>query len=353
MKAITQNLSSFLIVFILLLSACKSSKKVTQLELSDQHKIVFLDSLKASKAIVKDEKEGFFEKITIIDMSIQMKRPYPADTDRAQVLDDYRNYLKTDVLSFTDDEISWISDIMKRMHKQCSKISSELILPEIKLIKTHAKHYGASVYYTRENIIVIPKFVLEGRNEEAFYSTMLHELFHVYSRYNPVKQAALYDLIGFKKIKHPEHLSFNEKLKNRILTNPDGVNIAYAIKLQKEGKPAVLAMPIIISKREKFDPALTQFFDYLDFGLYEVKPPFSRMMKVLSDENGMTTLDQSLMADFFRQIKDNTNYIIHPDEIMADNFMFAILALESPESLDNYSKKGQQLIADIKRILSE
>lgn len=77
------------------------------------------------------------------------------------------------------------------------------------------------------------------------------------------------------------------------------------------------------------------------------------MMKVMSDENGNSTISQELMADFFRQIKDNTNYIIHPDEIMADNFMFAILSMESPDYLTRFSKEGNTLIEEIKTILRE
>jgi len=286
-------------------------------------------------------------------MSIQTKRAYPDNVDRSEVLADYRAYLQKDMVSFTNEEISWVSEIMKRMYTQCSKLSPTLILPEIKLIKTHAKHYGTTVYYTRENIIVIPKYVLEGGDKEAFYSTMLHELFHIYSRYNPEKQVALYDLIGYKKIENPENLSFDKKLQDRMLTNPDGVNIGFMIKLKREGATPLLAIPIVFSKKDHFDPSQKQFFDYLDFSLYEVKPPLSRMLKVISDENGFSTIDPSMMGEYFRQIKDNTNYIIHPDEIMADNFMYAIHTVESPDYLNKFSEQGQELIGEIMRVLRE
>ena len=138
-----------------------------------------------------------------------------------------------------------------------------------------------------------------------------------------------------------------------MLTNPDGVNIGFAIKLEQENGPSTLAIPVLFSKKTQFESSTSDFFDYVDFGLYEVKPPLSRMMKVVSDKNGNSTISQELMADFFRQIKDNTNYIIHPDEIMADNFMFTILSLESPGYLDRFSSQGQALIKEIKDILKE
>ncbi|MFK7809100.1 MAG: hypothetical protein AB8F74_14955, partial [Saprospiraceae bacterium] len=78
---------------------------------------------------------------------------------------------------------------------------------------------------------------------------------------------------------------------------------------------------------------------------------YSKLIKVHSNNDGSTVLEQNQLADFYRQIKDNTNYIIHPDEVMADNFMFLIMAQEDPESLKRFSTEGQQLIADIEAVL--
>ena len=61
---------------------------------------------------------------------------------------------------------------------------------------------------------------------------MLHEIFHIYSRYNPQKRDRLYELIGFKNIGDPTRLKMTAPLKDRILLNPDGVNYAYAIELK-------------------------------------------------------------------------------------------------------------------------
>ena len=58
-----------------------------------------------------------------------------------------------------------------------SFVSPDIFPKEIKLIKTKANHYGQSVYYTRENCIVIPYNELDQRNEQAFLNVMIHELF--------------------------------------------------------------------------------------------------------------------------------------------------------------------------------
>lgn len=341
----------FLSITILTILSCKTKQNIASVALSPTQNIVFLDSLQATTAITQDDMENFFDDIGILDMSIQMKQGYPKGTDRAEVLTAYKQFLKEDVVSFTADEKVFLEKIFKRVLENSNKVSTKIFGKEIRLVKTHAKHYGASVYYTRENIIVIPKHVLAEKNEEAVYGTMLHELFHIYSRYHPKKRAALYGLIGFKDIGPVRNLQIDKALKDRILLNPDGVDFSYAIKLDIGEDQPILAIPIILANTDKFNSTQPDFFSYLDFGLFKISPPYSKLIKVHSNTDGSTLLKQEQLADFFKQIKDNTNYIIHPDEIMADNFMFLIYAQEDPSSVDRFSESGQQLIKDIEAVL--
>ncbi|MBK8557502.1 MAG: hypothetical protein IPL65_17900 [Lewinellaceae bacterium] len=59
------------------------------------------------------------------------------------------------------------------------------------------------------------------------------------------------------------------------------------------------------------------------------------------------------VPDFYRQIKDNTGYIIHPDEIIADNFSFIMTAKAGTRSLNNFSAEGRQLLDSIQQVISE
>ena len=51
------------------------------------------------------------------------------------------------------------------------------------------------------------------------------------------------------------------------------------------------------------------------------------MQPLLSNE-GPVIHGMSDAKDFFAQVGKNTQYIIHPEEIMAENFSFAILGKE-------------------------
>jgi hypothetical protein len=334
------------------LLSCKTKQNISNaVALSPNQQLVFLDSIQAAAAIVEDKVENFFEDIGILDMSIQMKKAYPEGTDRLVVLADYKQYLKKDVLSFSGEDQAFLEKVFQRALTNANKVSTSIFGQEVRLIKTHAKHYGESVYYTRENIIVIPKSVLVEKNEAAIYQTMLHELSHIYTRYNTKQRAALYELIGFKDIGPVTNLQMDPALKHRVLLNPDGVDYSYAIKLDIGEPQAILAIPIILANTTSFKKEQPEFFSYLDFGLFKISPPVSKLIKVHSDPEGNSLIKPDQYADFYRQIKDNTNYIIHPDEIIADNFMFLIAAQEDAKSLDRFSPEGRKLLQDIERIL--
>ena len=107
-----KNISILLLVIFLW--SCKSQPKLNPLlQLSENHKIVFLDSLAAGNAITTDVKENFFAYVNKLDMAIQMKKNFPNGTSREGALQEYKNFLKTDVLDFTKEEIEFVNDIFK------------------------------------------------------------------------------------------------------------------------------------------------------------------------------------------------------------------------------------------------
>ena len=59
------------------------------------------------------------------------------------------------------------------------------------------------------------------------------------------------------------------------------------------------------------------------------------------------------VPDFFEQITDNTGYIIHPDEIIADNFMYIMMRGKEGGLQKNFSEAGLQLLKNIKSVLVE
>ena len=342
-------MQNFILLFIsLTIFSCKPKQQLNTVKLSDQNEIILLDSVAASGAIIVDKADGFFGKIMPLEMSIQMKQEAVSE-DRMEVLQEYKDFLQTDVEDFSKEENAYIRDIMKEAFQLCNSVNSDIFPKKMRLIKTKGKHYGNSVYYTREDMIIIPQNELDARNKSSFLRVMLHEIFHIYSRYNPEKRHELYALVGFKPLTARPVLP--TALQKRLLFNPDGINFNYSMDLKTQEDEMIKVMPIIVSAKDAFSKSNSAFFDYVKFDLYEIEYNQNNSYNVLTDERGFSTLDLRELPDFFNQIKDNTQYIIHPDEILADNFMYVMLAQKEDGKFSGYSDEGTVLLEDIRGIL--
>jgi hypothetical protein len=316
------------------------------LKLDDKHVVLFLDSTQAAKAITTDGTDNYFGRVTMSEISIQMRREL-GDEPREKLVAQYTDFLKRDVENFTGQDTEFIERIMEKVFKSSNECSSNIFPDTLRLIKTKGTHYGEGVWYTREKCIVIPKDELERRKNNPFGTTMAHEVFHVYSRIHPAKRSELYRLIGFESI-GLDKLELPPMLARRILYNPDGVDFAQKISLRNEDGSHTEAVPIIYSKSVGYQPGQDVFFSYVEFNLFEIKKLDNGNWSVQTQEDGYSpTLAMDKMTDFFRQIRDNTGYIIHPDEIMADNFSFIL----NPNLSIKFSKDGKELLKSIEEVL--
>lgn len=341
-------------LLLLALSSCRQQASRPSVRLSPQHRLEFLDSLSAAQAIVRDEAEGFFEKITPLDMALQMGRPLAGGVERETILREYRSFLQRDVEGFSPQE----EELLKRAFQPAFELSRQLqpaLFPaSARLIKTRGRHYGPSVFYTRENCVVIPENELYEDNLESLVQVMLHEVFHIYSRYHPEQREALYRLIGFSPLPLP--LSFPDSLARRLLLNPDGIslNCAITLKAPEDSLPAQ-AIPLIVSGRPDYTPALPHFFDYLEFRLYPVLKTDGEYRVSVEGGYRSPLPPPAQLPAFFAQVGDNTGYIIHPDEILADNFVLLAMSKTGKPafSLSRYSRRGQEILKRMEEVLQK
>lgn len=99
----------------------------------------------------------------------------------------------------------------------------------------------------------------------------------------------------------------------------------------------------MIFAREKYNIAEGKlFFTYMQFKLLEV---------TITQKTTKPTYNRDKIAFFnaeklyFQQVGENTNYIIHPDEILADNFVLL---------MNNVSNMKSRFVVDcIEKILME
>lgn len=220
-------------------------------------------------------------------------------------VDNYIKIANQSVATWDDSEIEKIKLDLVEINKRINDLELNLIYPdEIYFIKSSIDEESNAHGYTRRNFIVL--------NENYISKNLIiHELWHVISRYNPEKANKIYNSIGFVE---NQDIKFPAKLKKQIITNPDATNLKYTIKVKHKGieKDAVL---LIYSDRPYKDG---KFFEYLKLGLYfpnHIKDPFTfDQITPLSDVDG-----------FYEQIGKNTNYLLHAEEITAEHFRLLII----------------------------
>ncbi len=310
-------------------------------------RLTIADSATAAREILDDDLQGFFDRITLIDMAIQMKQPIGLGETRADRLPQYRAYLATDVTDFAEAEARQIEKVTRQALADIARYLSPRALPdELILVKTKGNHYGAGVWYTREECIVIPADALARGEEEELYTVMLHEIFHVWSRYHQPQRDSLYAMIGFESW-GDKALDLPEPLARQLLLNPDGLDASYYITLQDDNGMPLPAMPFIYTRSKNFSPGKPDFFSYLSFDLFPAIDAGERVV-VRANEDGTSPIDLRQHPEFFQQITQNTQYIIHPDEIMADNFMFLVMTEKNPEMLEQFQPDGKGLLMKMK-----
>lgn len=338
------NLLAILFVFAML--SCKSNSAQSKSAANENAVVTFIDSISASKAIVDDDEDGFFDNISIIDMAIQLKTE-KIYTSRAQALSDYKSYLRTEVMNWTDPEKILLNSIFDSIKVQVQRVNPSLMPDDMRLVKIRTNHYGPDVYYTRGKNIMIPENALNRQGaREMLEPVMIHETFHVISRYDRELREKIYALIGF--FPHLETLDIPTTITDRWLTNPDGISTDYYIQLT-DGETTAKAIPLILSNKSTFTPTNPSFFNYLQFDLFELEESTG---KIMHGDNLSTTLTDGMMPGFFEQIKDNTQYIIHPDEIAADNFIYAVTRSNITDS-KKFSEEGADLVDRIYKVLEE
>lgn len=299
--------------------------------------VVLLDSLSATSALIQDKREFFFEQVGAADMALQMGI-YPSGLSRATLLPLYRRFLQSETLPFSAAESDFILKCMHEALQLAAPFLQHAALPDsIALIKTRGRQYGPGVYYTRENRIVIPADALRDADWYLVREVLLHELFHLLSRYNPPLRERLYRSIGF----HPlgDALRLPPELEALRLSNPDGINCAYAIRLSAASGQTIRAVPLITIRPDSKGP---YYFNYLHFDLYPVSGDSLSGYVVQPVLPGEVPLREH--PDFVQQAGSVTDYNIHPDEILAEHFKY--LALERA------GLAGRRFSVEDKRFLS-
>ena len=235
-------------------------------------------------------------------------------------LQDYFHFIAQHILDWNKASSQSITSCIEYLNTQClNQLKLLTFPPRIFVVLTDGKDENNAAYCRSEDVIVIPQEIVSSR---AIRPIFIHELFHIWSKWNTnlTIRDQLYASIGYHKIPVDKPLELPADLDAMKITNPDApLVMKYYINLKKRGDSSgkVSKCTPILHAARAFDVGFSsRMFDYLvattvilDDITYEPLQP----LQYLSYEEA---------SDFYDQIGNNTRYTIHPEEILADNFVF-------------------------------
>jgi hypothetical protein len=244
------------------------------------------------------QRDEFVERLSPFDRAARLKTDRPVD-DAA-----YLAFVGASVRPWdSSPHHQHVIDAAARVEGRFAALG--LALPDALIVRTTGAEEGGAAY-TRGKAIVLPDPVLASAEDLA--QVIAHEAFHVMSRGDAALRDTLYALIGF--LSCPE-LPIPAEIAGRKITNPDAPRNDHQIKVVYQGQP-VWAVPVLFASSGRYDPVKGgEFFDYLQLRL------------ALRDPVRMVEFGQ--VQGFFEQVGRNTQYIIHPEEILADNFSYLVI----------------------------
>lgn len=278
-------------------------------------------------------KDDFIARLSPFDRSARMK------VARAVSEREFLDFVGKNVAAWTPSEAGAVEAAIKKIRPRLAEFALPLP-PTIQFIKTTGVEEGGAAY-TRADAIVLPQN--EFAKKDADLARLIcHELFHVLTRENPALRDKLYNVIGFMKC---DEVPFPPSLKARKITNPGAPRNDHFIALKVDGEEC-LAVPILFSSADSYDPKRGgEFFEYLEFEFLIIARSVSPHQLEPRMENAEPQfLPMKKVSGFFEQVGKNTNYIIHPEEILAENFALLVLGEQNVPSPEILRKLKAELV---------
>ena len=274
-------------------------------------------------------RDTFVQNLSPFDRAARLKSDKPV-TEK-QLLDTIADQIRP----YAESEWKNVAAAIRTIAEQLK--GYDVRLPkDVLFIKVTGKVCSGAAY-TRGNAIVLPQSRL-GAGAKALERLVAHELFHVLSRNDPDLRKKLYAIVSFTPIDEPK---LPEWLAARKLTNPDAPTLGcYAtLKVDEEDIPVV---PVLYSREATYDTRRGgSFFSYMNFALMEIRRAGDAWEAVTNDEGRPKFYSPRDVPDYFNKIGRNTGYIIHPEEVLADNFTYLLSGkknLPTPRIVDEMRK---------------
>lgn len=264
----------------------------------------FPQAAEAAELLVSNR--AYYEGLTQNDLDFRLGKT-------GATLEEYEEFAKQQVLDMTEEDKQALNDSLARLQDVFDYFSFSFPVAEgVDFIKTTMEEEPGAGGYTHANQIYMQDELLayaRSANEEdqiQFDQFLSHELFHVISRNDPEFKENMYRLIGFTvDDKEPD---FTDEVRSRLLSNPDVSGYNSHATFTIDGVPTEATLVTYLPDGYTEGAVM----------LEEAAPglvPIDQPDRIVPAEE---------VPDFFDVIGYNTGYAIAAEEVLADNFSFAV-----------------------------
>ena len=279
---------------------------------------------------------GFLNGLNHYDLDYRMNKKNAS-------LEEFKAFAISQMMEFTEREKKLVSQQIIKMEKTLEK--QQLSLPfnkEIIFIKSTQKEECGSLAYTHATQIYLGEKIINMMEEKdniliqfEVEKVFWHELFHCITRSNNVFRKDMYKIINFTVM--DKDFVIPKNIKDISISNPDVEHHDSFATFTINGKNIDCYM--VLTVYQPFTKPGDLFFDFMQFSIVPI------------DSTGVFYLPDD--ADNFWEIfGKNTEYVIDPEECLADNFSYAILNQEYSEfKLYQLDFENPEIIAKIIKYL--
>ena len=233
-------------------------------------------------------------------------------------MEEYQSFAKEQVKDFSDEEKELLDEYFKNMNQTLRDNGYHLPkLDEIVMIKTTMVEEAGAGAYTHGTQIYFGSSIIEGAVSddektrescrEYLRVVLWHELFHCLTRCNPDFRTDMYKLIHFEVV--PEDYPLPKSVADYHISNPDVEHHNSYATFHINGEDIKCFTDFVTTKH--FENKGESFFDCSTTALVPI--------------DGTDIYYTPEQADNFDEVfGTNTDYVIDPEECMADNFSFAM-----------------------------
>jgi hypothetical protein len=270
-----------------------------------------------TEAVFASQQQGVQLLTTVDDYLLALSpfdRSYMSQTEGEVTPQDFLQFLASQPVDWPPTEVQALEAVLQSVAQQLQPYALDLP-PTVALVRVKG---GPDLPYTRGSFIVVTDSVLQLGTADL-ETVMTHEVFHILSRHNPGLRQQLYAIVGFSQC--PE-LTYPGELADLKMTNPDTPIANHAIKVSYMGQ-SYDVIPITYSPAPYASSMGTDPLSFVQLKLLGVQVGQSETLPLYWNGKPFA-LDISQVPAYIQKVGMNTQYLVHPDEILADNFVYMV-----------------------------